>query len=328
MLLAKELGLAKYQTIKQAITDLFGCSEFTELRLLEGGKSSSQLFYAVVQKKRLVIRVMGLDQDLADREQQITCLKIAAEHGIAPKCYDADANAGLIIMEFIEAKPFANSSQHCLELARLLRKLHQLDNFPPAYFGLFDYINSLINALNQTPLSAQLTAYFAQIAQIQTLLKPHLIVCAAHNDLHESNILFDGSRLYLIDWEAAGGEDPFFDLAAICTQLYTNQDQLDFLRAYFGKMPEPYHRAKICLMQQIGYCYTALHFLQFAVQAGLSLTDFSLDETIPNLQTWSSGKNALTCAEDYLLFAKVQIKTSLQEMQTLSYQRALSTFEP
>jgi aminoglycoside phosphotransferase (APT) family kinase protein len=36
----------------------------------------------------------------------------------------------------------------------------------------------------------------------------------SHNDVNPSNLLFDGHQLMLVDWEAAGRNDPYYDLAA------------------------------------------------------------------------------------------------------------------
>ena len=40
-----------------------------------------------------------------------------------------------------------------------------------------------------------------------------------HNDPHPNNVLDDGDRLWLIDWEYAGVGDPFFDFAGVAWHL-------------------------------------------------------------------------------------------------------------
>ena len=41
----------------------------------------------------------------------------------------------------------------------------------------------------------------------------------SHNDVHPTNLVHDGERLYLMDWDAAGPNDPFYDLATIAVFL-------------------------------------------------------------------------------------------------------------
>src|SRR5207253_1234324 len=41
----------------------------------------------------------------------------------------------------------------------------------------------------------------------------------SHNDVNPGNIVYDGDRLLLVDWDAAGRNDPLYDLAAIAVFL-------------------------------------------------------------------------------------------------------------
>ena len=44
----------------------------------------------------------------------------------------------------------------------------------------------------------------------------------SHNDVNPSNMLFDGKHIMLVDWEQAGRNDPYYDLAA--TSLFFRMD--------------------------------------------------------------------------------------------------------
>ncbi len=56
-----------------------------------------------------------------------------------------------------------------------------------------------------------------------------------HHDLHHLNILDDGERLWLVDWEYGGGGDPLFDLAGFLAMHGLGPAATDgFLRAYGG----------------------------------------------------------------------------------------------
>jgi len=41
----------------------------------------------------------------------------------------------------------------------------------------------------------------------------------SHNDPNPSNLVHDGARLLLLDWDSAGANDPFHDLAAVAVFL-------------------------------------------------------------------------------------------------------------
>lgn len=61
--------------------------------------------------------------------------------------------------------------------------------------------------------------------------------CLCHNDVHHLNLMSDGQRLWLLDWEYAGIGDPFFDLAALCCYHdYSPSLRDQLLLAYRGEL--------------------------------------------------------------------------------------------
>ena len=62
----------------------------------------------------------------------------------------------------------------------------------------------------------------------------HPTLC--HNDLLPANVMDDGNRLWLIDWEYAGIGNPVFDLASISANCRFDADQeAELVRAYSGQ---------------------------------------------------------------------------------------------
>jgi len=57
-----------------------------------------------------------------------------------------------------------------------------------------------------------------------------------HHDLNPKNIIFNNNDIKIIDWEYAGTNDIFFDLATICIEYnLKKEDEEIFLNRYFGK---------------------------------------------------------------------------------------------
>lgn len=169
------------------------------------------------------------------------------------------------------------------------------------------------------------------IDELKVRLAPHLELTSCHNDLNFTNLLYDGEKTFFIDWEAAGQEDPFFDIATICNEFITNdEDMAYFMSQYFNGIPSAYQQAKVFAMRQISYCYLALHFLDHAANAGLLLNqNYPLDD-IPTINEWiqgySTGKYYLKSADDFILYAMTKIKGSLEQMQTSTFIAALNEF--
>jgi len=58
-----------------------------------------------------------------------------------------------------------------------------------------------------------------------------------HHDLNPKNIIFYNSKIKFIDWEYAGVNSAFFDLATICVEFKIKKEQYRFiLKKYFKKV--------------------------------------------------------------------------------------------
>jgi thiamine kinase-like enzyme len=78
-------------------------------------------------------------------------------------------------------------------------------------------------------------------------------------------MLFDGKRLWLIDWEAAFQNDRYADLAAVANMIVTNEaEETIYLQEYFGMPPNEYLRARFYLMRQLVHMFYAMAFLTTA----------------------------------------------------------------
>jgi aminoglycoside phosphotransferase (APT) family kinase protein len=214
-------------------------------------------------------------------------------------------------------------------MATILRKLHAIPDFPEPPEPLFDYMLGLIDTVKSgISVSPLLLDYFEQFKQLQAILRPHLIFTSSHHDLNSKNLLFNGERTYVIDWEAAGMADPFFDLATVCNEFIFENEALTayFLHQYFDRSATAYERAKIFLMQQVSHAYLGTHYVMHAKNAGLSLADVHTMPHIPTIPEWEkgyhAGRYALTTPEDWLLYGMTQIKGSLDDMSTPRFEQA------
>jgi hypothetical protein len=85
----------------------------------------------------------------------------------------------------------------------------------------------------------------------------------SHNDLFKpDNMIFDGSRLWLVDWEAAFQNDRYADLAVVANMLVANEaEEQIYLEEYFGAPPTSHQVARFYLMKQLAYMFYAMAFL-------------------------------------------------------------------
>ena len=109
--------------------------------------------------------------------------------------------------------------------------------------------------------SEELFAWHAQVAAVYPCHDSDMV--SSHNDLFKpDNILFDGHRVWLVDWEAAFLNDRYADLAVVANLVVTNEaEERVYLQEYFGPAPDPYQLARFFLMQQVAHLFYAMAFL-------------------------------------------------------------------
>jgi Ser/Thr protein kinase RdoA (MazF antagonist) len=92
-----------------------------------------------------------------------------------------------------------------------------------------------------------------------------------HNDFLPGNLIDDGVRMRIVDWEYAGMGDPFFDLGnfSINNDLTEAEDAV-FLAAYDGATPRPDRLARLVLFRVVSDFREAMWGV---LQQGISTLD-------------------------------------------------------
>jgi hypothetical protein len=90
----------------------------------------------------------------------------------------------------------------------------------------------------------------------------------SHNDVNPTNLIYDGEDLLLLDWETAGPNDPFYDLAAISVFLRMDEGTCQgLLAAYEGEPPAPLS-ARFAYNRRLVAVLCGTIFLQLAHRNG------------------------------------------------------------
>jgi thiamine kinase-like enzyme len=189
------------------------------------------------------------------RERELMTARAAHAAGFAPEI--VFAQPGLMVSRFIDGKVFSEADVRAKidRIADILRRFHT--EMPggitgSAYlFWVFHVIRDYASTLkaSQNPLARRLPELLAINAELEAAQLP-LPIVFGHNDLLPANILDDGSRLWLIDFEYAGFGTAMFDLAGLASNAGFDKAQSDALtEAYFGSPPTHDIRASHAAMQ-------------------------------------------------------------------------------
>ena len=159
---------------------------------------------------------------------------------------------GVMVTQFVIAKTL-QAADLCADPARIGQLLRSFHTDMPAHirgeamlFWVFhvirDYARTLI--AGHSPDTPDLPGYLALAAEWEAAQIP-LPIIFGHNDLLPANIMDDGQRLWLIDYEYAGFSTALFDLAGAASNAGMTHGQSDaLLHSYFGTAPTPaLHRA-------------------------------------------------------------------------------------
>lgn len=105
---------------------------------------------------------------------------------------------------------------------------------------------------------------------------------SGHNDPTPGNILFDGERLWLIDWESACRNDRLVD-AAIVSDHFARSPELEdvLLNAWFGRTPDEVLRARLAPIRALTRLYYAGVMLSGSAAASWVTDDTDLSAPTP-----------------------------------------------
>lgn len=197
------------------------------------------------------LRIEG-DAGPARNPSQYAHLRIAADAGIAPPIRHLDEANGILLVPFIEARPIATKAL-IAGTAELLRSLHETTGF----VANGDHLHNIRSVLTLLPAidrvaAGLLDAHVAALDEISAVYPwdPSTFV-SSHNDPNQFNVIYDGDRLWLIDWETSTLNDRFVDLAVLANHQGAEALSPLVLDTYLGRGPTDTDFARLGLMQLI-----------------------------------------------------------------------------
>jgi len=180
------------------------------------------------------------------RFNELAAARAAHAAGLSPEV--VHAGDGILVSRFIDGRTFDPAMVRAPEnrgrIVQLIRRLHtdvaRHLRGPVLAFWPFQVILSYLGTLADDghPMAGALPRLAEIARRLERAVGPVTMVFA-HNDLLAGNLLDDGARLWLIDWDYAGFDSPLFDLANLSSNnAFTAEDDAWLLAAYFGSRPD------------------------------------------------------------------------------------------
>lgn len=204
------------------------------------------------------------------RWNELALSRAAEAAGVSPAVHYHEPD--VLVLEFLAAKTFdeadVRDAKNLPRIIDLMKDAHhglasQIDA-PVLAFWPFQVNRTYINRLRAEASDhvASLPGMEANLAALENATGPVTLVIG-HNDFLAANILDDGTRLWLIDWEYGGFNTPLFDLAGLAGNNGLSEDQeRAALEQYFETSPEahwrPYQAMKcVSLMRETLWSMTS-----------------------------------------------------------------------
>jgi len=227
----------------------------------------------------LFVRIPGAATELlaVDRANELHNTRAAAAAGVAPRVVHAIPAWDVFILEWLPARTMSNEALSAPgmpgRIAEVLRRLHAGPRFRDDFdmFRLTERYLALVDE-REIAIPAGYRERMDRIPRIETALARHprpTVPC--HNDLLADNYLDDGERLWLVDWEYSGNNDPTFELANTAQELGWDEARTrELCSAYFGdESPALLARMHLqMIMSDVGWTLWA------AIQARISTIDY------------------------------------------------------
>jgi aminoglycoside phosphotransferase (APT) family kinase protein len=325
-----EVPEAHREKVAGALVAAFGPGAATAVRAAPGGASGALTFRVVTDGGDFLLRLETLSGPMRN-PHQYACMRIAADAGIAPPIRYLDEGAGVLVLPFLDVQPLETFPGGPVALAAeggaLLRRLHDTTPFP----SHGDHMENLARLLAALPASGRVagglldehTEGFARIRAAYPW-DPSSFV-SAHNDPNQFNVLYDGERLWLIDWETASRNDPFLDIATMGTYLAPSPElRTVLLRAELGREPSEVDVARYTVMSLLVRLFAG-SILLMIIQDPAGSVHTDLTSMTPEAFAAAIGSGDLVAGQPVttLAFAKMSLRGFLDGMASPEAQRAL-----
>ncbi len=204
-----------------------------------------------------VLRIPGTGtEEYINRQNEAASAVIAAQAGVSPAVIHVDAQTGIMVTVHVDAvtmtpEHFKHRTKAPARAGLALRKLHRSTGIFPFRFELFAMIDDYLKVLSTKDVDLP-DGYTQVVREAETiraaLAKNPVPLVPCHCDPLCENFLDDGLRMWIVDWEYCGMNDPMWDLGDLSVEgNFTPDQDSEMLNAYFNGTPPPQDHARMII---------------------------------------------------------------------------------
>ena len=197
-----------------------------------------------------VLRLAGEGtSDYIDREAEFENASIASRAGVNAEIVYFDTKTGTMLCRYIDKAVTMDieglrDHQALRKTGQAFRQLHDCGEKFVGQFELFEQVDQYLGVLRE--LGAELPDGYAEVQKdaeaVRAALGAHQLPNKpCHCDPMVENCVYDGKKMFIIDFEYAGNNDPMWDLGDLSVEgNFSEEQDLEFMTAYFGQAPSAF----------------------------------------------------------------------------------------
>ena len=284
------------------------------------GLSGAEVYDVATDAGDFVVRIL-VGSGRKQWHRRITLLRLVADAKIAPPLAWVDEGARATISPKIAgqlAGALADPEARPRAIASVVDTLARLHRLPADAFAPADPVATArmlwYDQVGKPGFPAWASPAVALIDRAATLLDDDPRRVPSHCDMNPTNVLWDGMRVWLVDWDASGLTHPYYDLAVLSTFLRLDDAvALDLLVRQENAAITPAQAETFRALRHLG---AVLVGTMFFVLAGdlTSVVPQYLDETPTLLQFYArlrTGELALRNPLGQAMFGAALLKEAI-----------------
>ena len=212
------------------------------------GGLTNLVFRIDTGKDRYVLRIPGKGtEQYIDRKVEIHNARVAARANVSAEVVFADTETGVMLSRHIDGivtmtpEAFKHRHRAAARAGKALKQMHSWGESFQFRFELFAMIDEYLGLLEQR--KAELPEGYADVVKAaqpvrETLRCNPVKLAPCHCDPLCENFLDSGRRMWIVDWEYSGMNDPLWDLGDLSVEAgFTPAQDMELMRAYCGDEP-------------------------------------------------------------------------------------------
>lgn len=223
-----------------------------DIQVMPGG-ITNQNFRVNVDDQSYFVSIPGASTELlaVDQDNKYYNTLAAAAVGVGPQVMHHLPDHQVMVLEFIQGETMTPAAMAAPgmpdRLVRALQKLHTGARFLKDFnvFRLAEFYLGILDK-HQWRIPDGCRRRLAALDRMESAVGRFALTSVpCTNDLVAENIIDDGEKLRLIDFDYSGNNDPCFELGNACQELqYSEHQYAELCGAYFG-MPRPHLLARM-----------------------------------------------------------------------------------